>query len=235
MLNLLDTTKKRWNRRKTARPAELLCAAVSVFTEKGFATTKLEEVAARAGVSKGTLYLYYQNKEELFKAVVNETFLPLINALRQREQEHTGSIAELLRKDFHQWWKNVGSTPLGGIPKLIITEACNFPDLTRFYNDSIIKPWRAHIVSLLEKGVARGEFSPMDAEYTALVLHAPLVMLSCYVNSLDRCIDDRIEPLRYIDAHIQMCLFGLLNDKSILRQSPALAAGLGGRGGAADI
>lgn len=218
MLNLLDTTKKRWNRRKTARPSELLSAAVQVFTEKGFATARLEDVAARAGVSKGTLYLYYQNKEELFKAVINETYLPLINALRQREQEHEGRFADLLRKDFHHWWKQVGSTPLGGIPKLIITEACNFPDLTRFYNESIILPWRAHIAALLQKGIACGEFQPMDTEYTALVLHAPIVMLSCYMNSLDRCVENRIEPLRYIDAHIQMCLFGLLNEQSPLRK-----------------
>jgi AcrR family transcriptional regulator len=221
MLNLLDT-KKRWNRRKTARPAELLDAAIHMFTEKGFATTKLEEVAARAGVSKGTLYLYYQNKEELFKAVVNETFLPLIEDLKNRELEHLGSISELLQKDFLQWWTHVGCTPLGGIPKLMITEACNFPELSRFYNEKIIDPWRRHIVSLLEKGVSRGEFRPMDAEYTAWVLHAPMVMLACWTHSMDRCLEEKIEPIRYIHAHIKSCLFGLLNENSEFRQTGTL-------------
>ena len=221
MLKLLDT-KKRWSRRKTARPAELLEAAIQMFTEKGFAATKLEDVAARAGVSKGTLYIYYQNKEELFKAVVNETFLPLIENLKNRELQHTGSIADLMQNDFLRWWTHVGCTPLGGIPKLVMTEACNFPELSRFYNEKIINPWRNHIISLLEKGVARGEFKPMDAQYTALVLHAPMVMLACWTHSMDRCLEEKIEPIRYIHAHINLCLFGLLNETSDLRQTGSL-------------
>ena len=65
-------------RRKEARPSELLEAALELFVEKGFAATRLEDVASRAGVSKGTLYLYFENKDALFKAVVQEGIIPVI-------------------------------------------------------------------------------------------------------------------------------------------------------------
>ena len=65
--------RPRWERRKEARPAELLAAALELFVEKGYAGTRLDDVAQRAGVSKGTLYLYFENKEDLFKAVVRES------------------------------------------------------------------------------------------------------------------------------------------------------------------
>ena len=94
-------TKPRWERRKEARPQELLEAAIDLFVERGYAATRLEDVARRAGVSKGTLYLYYENKEELFKAVVRSSIVPAIGEAEVSVAEFDGHSADLLRHLIH--------------------------------------------------------------------------------------------------------------------------------------
>src|SRR6476661_8698678 len=120
-------------RRKLARPQELLDAALDLFVEKGFAATRSEEVAARAGVSKGTLYLYYPSKEELFKAVVRQNMSALIAEGLELADAYEGSTSELLALLMHTWWERVGDTPAAGIHKIVISEVRNFPELAQFY------------------------------------------------------------------------------------------------------
>ena len=103
-------TKPRWERRKDARPQELLEAALDLFVERGYAATRLEDVARRAGVSKGTLYLYYENKEELFKAVVRSSIVPIIGDAEVSVAEFEGHSADLLRQLVLSWWGRLGAT-----------------------------------------------------------------------------------------------------------------------------
>src|SRR5262252_8704646 len=103
--------KPRWERRKDARPAELLAAALDLFVERGYAATRLDDVARRAGVSKGTVYLYFSSKEELFKAVVREGLVPLLERGEKMVAEHRGSIATLIDQLVRGWWEAVGHTP----------------------------------------------------------------------------------------------------------------------------
>src|ERR1700712_4520950 len=118
-------TKPRWERRKDARPQELLAAALGQFVERGFAATRLEDVARCAGVSKGTLYLYFANKEELFKAVVREHIVHAIGEAEQEVAGSSGSSADLLRGILMNWWEQLGATELAGITKLMMAEANN--------------------------------------------------------------------------------------------------------------
>ncbi|HEX9173419.1 MAG TPA: helix-turn-helix domain-containing protein, partial [Telluria sp.] len=134
----LDDTKPRWERRKDARPQELLAAALDLFVERGFASTRLEDVARRAGVSKGTLYLYFTNKEELFKAVVRDNIVPVIGAAEEIIAGFEGHSADLLRKVITEWWQRLGETKASGITKLIMAEAGNFPDIACFYQEEVI-------------------------------------------------------------------------------------------------
>ena len=120
-------TSPRWARRKEARPQELLAAALEQFVERGYAATRLEDVARRAGVSKGTLYLYFANKEELFKAVVRENIVPVIGEAEQAIDGYAGHSATLFREIMLGWWQRIGDTPLSGIGKLMIAESGNFP------------------------------------------------------------------------------------------------------------
>src|SRR5204862_852505 len=115
-------------RRKEARPQELLAAALELFVEKGFAATRSEEVAARAGVAKGTLYLYYPSKEELFKAVVRQNLGALIAEGAQIAVAFEGSTSELLKLLMATWWERVGGTPASGIFKIMMAEVRNFPE-----------------------------------------------------------------------------------------------------------
>src|SRR6187549_592747 len=114
-----DDVQAKRERRKEARPGELLDAALDLFVEKGFAATRAEEVAARAGVSKGTLYLYYPSKEELFKAVVRENLSARIAEGAEIVARHEGSMAELLSLVMNEWWSRVGQGTAGGISKIM--------------------------------------------------------------------------------------------------------------------
>lgn len=204
--------KPRWARRKEARPQELLAAALDQFVARGYAAARLEDVARQAGVSKGTLYLYFANKEELFKAVVRENMLPVLGEAAQIIDRYEGSSADLFREIMHGWWQRVGATQLSGISKLMIAESGNFPALAKFYHDEVIAPGKALIMRMLEHGVTRGEFRPHDARRTAEVVVAPMLMLMLWKHSFHSCQAEVFAPDDYLDNFIDLCLHGLLAD-----------------------
>src|SRR2546428_4769857 len=115
--------KPRWRRRKNARPDEILAAALEVFADRGFAATKLEDVARKAGVTKGTIYLYFENKEALFKALIRQTIVPVIAKGEALAQSFTGSARDLFERLVREYWRLVGGKSLVGIPKLMMAEA----------------------------------------------------------------------------------------------------------------
>lgn len=201
--------KPRWERRKDARPQELLAAALDLFVERGFASTRLEDVARRAGVSKGTLYLYFANKEELFKAVVRETIVPAIGDAEDTIASFEGHSADLLREILAGWWERVGATNASGIIKLIMAESGNFPDLARFYEEEVIARGTRMIASMLERGIARGEFRPIDVAMTTQVLMAPVLMLMIWKHSVGPCKQEDLQPLAFLDIHFDLILRGL--------------------------
>ena len=195
-------------RRKDARPSELTAAALELFVERGFATTRLEDVAARAGVSKGTLYLYFDSKEALFKAVIEEGIVPTLVAAEQQLAEHSGSAAELLRKLLFGWWQQIGGTRLAGVPKLIISESRNFPELAQYYHDKVILRGRALLRTVLQRGIADGEFRALDVETAIDVIIAPLLMLVIWRFSLCFC-GQETDPESYLETHFDLLVHGL--------------------------
>jgi AcrR family transcriptional regulator len=203
-------TKPRWERRKDARPQELLAAAIDLFVERGFASTRLEDVARRAGVSKGTLYLYYANKEELFKAVVRESIIPAIGDAEVSIAEFDGHSKDLLRNVILSWWQRVGVTKASGMIKLVMAEAGNFPELCQFYQDEVIERGTNMIKTMLERGVARGEFRPVDVKQMTRVLIAPMLMLITWKHSAAPCDRGDLEPQVFLDTFLDMALYGLL-------------------------
>lgn len=207
----LPSTAPKRERRKQARPGELLQAALTLFVEKGFAGTRVEEVAARAGVSKGTLFLYFPTKEDLFKALVQDTLVQSVNEGMAAVAQFEGSSAELLERLMLQWWERHGNTPASGIAKLIMSEARNFPDLAIYFRESVILPAHELIRSVLQRGIDRGEFVPMD---TQLVLHSvmsPLIFLVMWRHSIAPVCPDPVlvQPLDFIRSHAQLLLRAL--------------------------
>jgi AcrR family transcriptional regulator len=198
-------------RRKEARPGELLDAALELFVEKGFAATRSEEVAARAGVSKGTLFLYFPSKEELFKAVVRENLSGRFTEWNQEFEEFEGTTADMVRHCMHMWWERIGATRASGITKLMISEARNFPELAAFYQQEVIRPGTELVRRILQRGIDRGEFRPLDMEYAVFSIVAPMVFLIMMKHSLGACVpqDYPLDPERYVTAQVETLLHGL--------------------------
>ena len=196
-------------RRKEARPSELTAAALALFVEKGFAATRLEEIAIRAGVSKGTLYLYFDSKDALFKAVIQEGIVPVVAEGEAIAASHDGSAAELLERLLENWWSRIGETEYAGIPKLMVAEARNFPDVARFYYENVIRRGRALIGAALERGMASGEFRRLEVETTIEVVIAPILMLLIWRFSMAPCLGREIEPRRYLGIHMELLRQGL--------------------------
>ncbi len=197
-------------RRKEARPAELMAAALDLFVERGFAATKLDDVAARAGVSKGTLYLYFANKEELFKAVIQQGILPVLAQGEEMLTQFDGDARALLQVMLMRWWELVGTTHLAGIPKLMISEAGNFPEVAQYYYENVMVRGRGLIREVLQRGIASGQFRAVDVEAAIDVILAPQMMLAIWRYSLGSCDCGKQDPQTYLRTHIDLLLNGLM-------------------------
>lgn len=198
-------------RRKEARPGELLAAALDLFVEKGFAATRVDDVAKRAGVSKGTLFLYFSSKEELFKAVVRESISERFTEWEAEMAAFEGSSADLLRFCMQAWWERIGATQAAGITKLMMSEAGNFPELATFYQREVIEPGHRLIEQVLQRGMDRGEFGPIDLRHGVYVVLAPMLFLAMWKHSLGSCCDAKTQlvPADYIAVQVETILNGL--------------------------
>jgi AcrR family transcriptional regulator len=199
-------------RRKQARPQELLDAALELFVEKGYAATRTDEVAQRAGVSKGTLYLYYPSKEELFKAVVRHNLSSLIAEGEELAGAFAGSSSDLLATLMRIWWERVGSTSAAGIHKIVLAEVRNFPEMAQFYTDEVIIPADRLFSGCVTRGIEQGEFRAMPVHEVAHALIAPLIFMAVHRHSFGACpvhggVD--IEPCMMLQTHLDLVLRGL--------------------------
>ena len=148
----------RFHRRKEDRPQEIAAAALEAFAEKGYAATRVEEVARRAGISKGLVYLYFRTKEEMFKAVVRSFVVPRVDALIAIVDRADMSSEEFLRGPFLDFVKKLPGSPVSVVIRLMIAEGPKHPDLLQFYWDNVVSRGLGAVSELLERGVQAGEF-----------------------------------------------------------------------------
>ena len=209
-------------RRKEARPQELIDAALELFVEKGFAATRTDEVALRAGVSKGTLYLYYDSKEELLKAVIRERLSSEIEAGAQELRQHTGSCADVLRGMLAQWWLRVFESPASGVFKLVITEVRNFPEIADTYFREVVEPGRKLIGGVIRRGIESGEFRHVNVDGAVHSLVLPMVMLCLHKHSLGVCapVEGLVHPREFIAQHMELVIGGLAAPRPENRIAP---------------
>jgi AcrR family transcriptional regulator len=170
------TAAPKFRRRKTARPAEIVAAAQAVFAEKGFAGARLDEIAARAGVSKGALYLYFETKEDLFRAVVHEAVSPNIDAMAAMISAYQGPFADLARMALPNIAKLVTDSGAGAVVKMVIGESRNFPELAKVWHDEVVAKGLGAMTGLIERAQARGEVRPGDPRNHAFSLMSPVLM-----------------------------------------------------------
>jgi len=199
-------------RRKEARPQELLDAALELFAEKGFAATRSEEVASRAGVAKGTLYLYYPSKEELLKAVISQRLSSQIAAAAETTEQFEGPTRVLMTEVLTEWWATVVDSPTSAVFKVIIGEVRNFPEIADFYAREVVEPGKQLIGRILQRGITRGEFRrDFDVPAAVLSIIFPMIMLCLHKHSLGACppMLELVEPRDFIRRHIELLLDGL--------------------------
>jgi len=204
------SSSPRWRRRSAERPAEIVRAALEVFGQKGFSATRMEDIAREAGVSGGTIYRYFENKEDVLKAAVRETLVNTLHRTEEAVANHDGTSDELLRKILGGWFHSLVGNPAATIPKVIITEATNFPELARFYLTEVVGPARRDLSALLSKGVGDGEFRRIDSRHGVALLIAPIVWFFIWQESLG--VVDSDEPLEaetYFAACMDLLLDGL--------------------------
>jgi AcrR family transcriptional regulator len=188
---------------------ELLDAALTLFVEKGYAATKVEEVALKAGVSKGTLFLYFATKEELFKAVIRSNLADHFPGWNQEFESFQGSTAEMLAYAMQSWWERIGNTRASGITKLVSSEGSNFPEVVEFYEAEVLRPGRNLFKAILQRGIDRGEFRAMDTDTAVYSLVSTVFFLSMWRHSLSPCdSSSTLDPQAFMQSHVDALIHG---------------------------
>jgi AcrR family transcriptional regulator len=165
----------RWRRLPEERPQQILDAALSVFAEHGIDAARLEEIAARAGVSKGTIYLYFQSKEELFREVVRQRVSPLI-ANADTAIQSDGSAEEQVRRYLRHQWECLGMEDSEGWIRLVVLELHKYPDLAAFHWEEVVSRSHRTLGDIIRRGMASGEFRPVDPQATVQMIKAIILM-----------------------------------------------------------
>ncbi len=195
-------------RRKAARPGEIAAAALALFSEQGFAATRMQDVAARAGIAKGTLYLYFPTKEELFFAVVREALLPRLAAVEAWVAGQVGPAPEVLRGLLVQA-PGMGRGGVAAIPRLVLSEAGRNRAIARFYAEEVVARGMRVVAGILERGMARGEFRAVDAPAMAPVVFAPVLLAMLWRDTIGRHARGPLDPAAMLAAHAENLLRGL--------------------------
>lgn len=200
----------RWQRRAEDRPREICAAALEVFAEKGFAAAKLDDIARRAGVSKGTLYLYFKDKEELFRAVVRDTVAPNIEAVRDAVIAANPPFAQIVPMFLARFAELANRLPVGAVAKMVIGESRNFPELAKVWHDQVASKALAMLTGLIEQAQAKGEVRPGDARLHAFTLMGPMLMGVIYRETLQPVGGAPLDIAALATQHAETVLAGLL-------------------------
>lgn len=200
----------KWKRRKDARPAEIVAAALDVFAEKGFAAARIEDIARRAGISKGALYLYFPTKEDVFRAVVRDAVAPNVEALQAQLGAADVSFPDLLRRMLPQLAQMIVTTRLPAVAKMVVGESGNFPELARVWYDDVVGKAVGMLSSLIEHAQRRGEIRPGEPYIHAFSLVGPVLMGLLWRETFTPIGGTEIDLPAVARQHIETVLNGML-------------------------
>ena len=200
-------------RRKEQRPAEIIDAALEEFGRRGFAATRLEDVAERVGVTKGTIYFYFKDKEELFKAAARSSLMPALKEVEALSTSFEGSAEELLRAHYGALYRLLLKNPRAQqILRLLIAEGPQFPELVDFYYRDIVSRGLSIVTRVIERGVERGEFRRTRVTDFPQVMFGPV--MTAMVWSLLMLKKHPIDFDAYARTHLDLVLNGLKATKA---------------------
>ena len=204
----------KWQRRAENRPREICAAALDVFGEKGFAAAKLDEIARRAGVSKGTLYLYFKDKQDLFRAVVRDTVAPNIEAVQQAVLAAELPFAEVVRMFLARFAEVTSRVPVGAVAKMVIGESRNFPELAKVWHDQVASRALAMLATLIADAQKRGEVREGDPRLHAFTLVGAMLMGVLWRETLQPAGGEPVDLEKLAKQHAETALVGLLTEKA---------------------
>lgn len=193
--------------RKELRRAELIDAAMSVFTRDGFSSAKIDDVAKQANTAKGTVYLYFKSKEELFEAVLLDRMTPVVEMIENVAREFSGPASELLKRQIRFGYENLVNGEMRYVLRMLIADGARFPKQVAFYHDKILKRIMTALVKTIEYGVSRGEFKVPANQQVAQVVCGPLLIAALW-----KLIFDDIEKMDldiHFNTHLEIILRGL--------------------------
>jgi AcrR family transcriptional regulator len=202
--------RPKFQRRAEDRPREICAAALEVFAEKGFAAAKLDEIAKRAGVSKGTLYLYFSDKEQLFRAVVRDAVVPNVEKLSAALIQTGLTFGELVRLFLANFVQVADRVPVGAVAKMVISESRNFPELAKVWHDEVVSKGLGAVTALIEMAQAKGEVRAGDARLHAFTLMGPMLMGVIYRETLEPVGGAPLDLAALARQHVETVLSGLL-------------------------
>jgi AcrR family transcriptional regulator len=206
---LLDTRTETRRSRKAERPQEIIEAAFLEFSKNGYAVTTLDQVAERAGVTKGTIYVYFENKEHLFISMVHEAVKATMDTVEDMFERHDGSTANLLREQFSFIYDHiVQDRRRREVVRMLIAEAPRFPALADRYYQEIHLPCMDLLTRTIQRGLDRGEIRRSPVTECPLVIIAPIALVDLWMMMFDE--RHPLDLKSYFDAHLDLVLTGLL-------------------------
>lgn len=204
----------RWTRRKQARPAEILEAALKVFAHKGFAAARMDDIAREAGVTKGTIYLYFENKEAVFKSLVRAAVGSTLATVSEDVKTFQGSARFLLRMVLTRVAQMLVESDKVVLPKIVISESSNFPWLAEFYRFEIIERGLQIFISLLEHGMAQGEFRKLPAAHVARLCVAPVLLGAIWRVTFAHLDSEPYDYKGLVETHLDILFRGLAAEEA---------------------
>jgi AcrR family transcriptional regulator len=205
-----SSSPKKWRRRAEARPAEIVQAAYQVFSEKGFAAARLDDIAARAGVSKGALYLYFETKQDIFEAVVKDAVAPNLGAIESLTETFPGTFEQLVRLMIPRVALLAEASNMGKVVKMVIGESGNFPEIARIWHDDVVARGIGLLTNLIKRAQDRGEVRPGDPRDYALSIAGPVIAAVVFRETFVPVGAKPFDIPALMNQHLDVVLPGLL-------------------------
>ncbi|ODT73295.1 MAG: TetR family transcriptional regulator [Pelagibacterium sp. SCN 63-23] len=201
--------EKKFSRRADARPDEVLDAAMEIFAEQGFAAAKVEDIARRAGVSKGTVYLYFSSKDAIIAAIIERAVAPVATGALPRIAAHEGDPREPITMLLRAIGDLLSDSRKLAIPKLFLREGMNIPAIAEIYRRNVLDRAMPVLTDLVARGVASGHFRPVDPALTVRSIIGPVLAHVALSEVFGIRPEDGLALDRLIDNHLSILFGGL--------------------------
>lgn len=202
-----DAPPRKFRRRAEARPDEVLDAALDLFISRGFAATRVEDIATSAGISKGAVYLYFPSKEAILEALVRRAIVPVAENASALALAGAGNPADVLRTIVGLVAGRLAESRNAAIPRLLIGEAGKFPELARMYRAEVIDRALPAIRGLLLRGIEEGVFRPVDPDLAVRNIIGPVLANVIMTEVFEFPMPD---ARAFAESHLDILMNGLL-------------------------